>query len=156
MIISEEDKLKADLQTTESDVAKFSKRCDCAIRAQELTAKALEEAIENKKGVIEKVAKLKNAIDFLKVENSQLKEENSKLERSIEEVVKAVVDSFWNQFEFTPDYENLKSFFVNYGVRQVLAEIKETHHSLDLSMTEANYPAVEEAGDKVAQPPLEA
>ncbi|KAL2551973.1 hypothetical protein Fot_05647 [Forsythia ovata] len=44
-IISEErDKLKTDLETVESDVANFFKRCDYSLRAQELTAKALEEA----------------------------------------------------------------------------------------------------------------
>ncbi|KAL2489680.1 Uncharacterized protein Fot_42972 [Forsythia ovata] len=76
-IVSEErKKLKADLQTDESDVAEFSKRCDCTIRAQELTAKALEEATEHKNRVMEKVAELKNAVDSLKAINSQLKEEN--------------------------------------------------------------------------------
>ncbi|KAL2494394.1 AH/BAR domain superfamily [Forsythia ovata] len=147
--VEEWDKLKADLQTVESDVVKFFKRYEQAIRALELTAKALEEATEQKNRLIEKVAELENAMDSLKVENSQLDEENLKLERSTEEAMK-------DRFEFTPDYENLQSFFVNYGARQGLAEIKEMHPSLDLSKINVNYPAPEEVGDKAAQPLPEA
>ncbi|KAL2500456.1 hypothetical protein Fot_34304 [Forsythia ovata] len=44
------DKLKENLQTVKSDMVEFSKRYDHATQAQELTAKALEEANEQKKG----------------------------------------------------------------------------------------------------------
>ncbi|KAL2489820.1 hypothetical protein Fot_43112 [Forsythia ovata] len=40
-LIDERDKLKKDLEAAESDVAEFSKRCDLANQAQEITAKAL-------------------------------------------------------------------------------------------------------------------
>ncbi|KAL2508767.1 hypothetical protein Fot_32414 [Forsythia ovata] len=103
----ERDKLKADLQVAEFDVAEFFKRYDHATRAQELTAKALEEVNKQKNGVVEKVAELENALDSLKSENSSLKEENLRLERGTEVAVKARVENFINQFEFTSDYENL-------------------------------------------------
>ncbi|KAL2509111.1 hypothetical protein Fot_32758 [Forsythia ovata] len=95
-------------------------------------------------------------MDSLKAENSQLKEENLKLERSTEEVVNAGLENFLYQFEFTPDYENLQSFFINYGTRQIFAEIKEMHLSLDLSMVEVNYSTLEEARDEAAQSSPEA
>ncbi|KAL2514990.1 hypothetical protein Fot_28961 [Forsythia ovata] len=138
IVSNERDKLKADVQTIEYDVAEFFKRCDHAIWA-ELTTKAFEEATEQKNGLTEKVVELENAMDSLKVENSQLKEENLKLE-SIKEVVKAGVENLWNQFE----------------ARQVLAKIKEMHHSLDLSMIEVNYPVPKEVGNETAQSPPEA
>ncbi|KAL2501221.1 hypothetical protein Fot_35069 [Forsythia ovata] len=68
-----------------------------------------------------------------------------------EEVVKVGVDNFINQFEFIQDYENLQSFFVNFGDRQVLLELKELHLSLDLSSIEADYPALVESEEKEAQ-----
>ncbi|KAL2508782.1 putative abhydrolase domain-containing protein [Forsythia ovata] len=128
------DKLKADLQNAESNVGEFSKRYDHATRAQ-------EESNAQKKGLVDKVAELKNSLDSLKAENSSLKDENLKLEKSTDEEVKAGIENFINQFEFTQDYENLQAFFVNFGARQVLSELMELHPNLDLSHIEADYPA---------------
>ncbi|KAL2520454.1 Uncharacterized protein Fot_24377 [Forsythia ovata] len=114
LLAEERDKLKKDLQNAESDVAKFSKRYDHATHAQAVTAKALEEANNQRKGLVDKVAKFEDALDSLKVECSALKEANLKLEKGTEEMVKAGVENFRNQFEFTHDYENLQAFFVNF------------------------------------------
>ncbi|KAL2508793.1 Uncharacterized protein Fot_32440 [Forsythia ovata] len=90
------DKLKADLQNAESNVGEFSKRYDHATRAQ-------EESNAQKKGLVDKVVELKNSLDSLKAENSSLKDENLKLEKSTDEEVKAGIENFINQFEFTQE-----------------------------------------------------
>ncbi|KAL2555528.1 Uncharacterized protein Fot_00267 [Forsythia ovata] len=156
VVTDQRDKLKEDLQNAEFDVAEFSKRYDNAAQSQLVTSKALEEVNDHKRGLIEKVAELENALDSLKVENSGLKEEKLGLERNTEDAVKAGVENFRNQFEFTQDYENLQAFFVNFGARQVLAELKELHPSLDLSALKSEYPAPEEADEEADQPPPEA
>ncbi|KAL2525979.1 Uncharacterized protein Adt_11033 [Abeliophyllum distichum] len=149
LLTDERDKLKTDLATTESDVAMFSKMSDLANQAQEVTVQALAEA-----------NKLRSEIDELDGENLKLKLET-------EEAVKVGVEEFKNQFEFTPYYENLQAFFVNFGARQVLAKVKELHLNLDLSVIETDYQALEEAedganqlptdgtGDSAEQPPAE-
>ncbi|KAL2520428.1 Uncharacterized protein Fot_24351 [Forsythia ovata] len=144
LLAEERDKLKKDLQNAESDVAKFSKRYDHATHAKAVTAKALEEANNQRKGLVDKVAKFEDALDSLKVECSALKEANLKLEKGTEEMVKAGVENFRNQFEFTHDYENLQAFFVNFRARQVLSKLKELHPNPDLSEFEADYPAPRE------------
>ncbi|KAL2456119.1 hypothetical protein Fot_57072 [Forsythia ovata] len=99
------------------------KSYDQATKAQEVTAKSLEEVNEQKNELIEKVAELENDMDFLRKENFQLKEENLKLERGTEEVLKA------------------GSFFVNYRARQ------ELHPNVDISSIEADYPTLEDVDD---------
>ncbi|KAL2488703.1 Uncharacterized protein Fot_41995 [Forsythia ovata] len=103
-VTEERDKLKKDLQNTESDVAEILKRYDNATQAQLVTSKALEEVNDQKMGLIEKVAELEITMDSLKAEISGLKEEKLRLERSTEVAVKAGVENFRNQFEFTQDY----------------------------------------------------
>ncbi|KAL2500923.1 hypothetical protein Fot_34771 [Forsythia ovata] len=70
LVTEDMDKQKKYLQNADSDVAEFSNRYDHATLAQAVTTKALEEANEQKKGLVEKVVELENAIDFLKAENS--------------------------------------------------------------------------------------
>ncbi|KAL2559967.1 putative abhydrolase domain-containing protein [Forsythia ovata] len=152
MMLVEEAKLKADLQNTEFNVAEFSKRYDHTTRAQELTTKALEKSNAQKKGLVDKVEELENALDYHKAENSGLKEERLQLERRTKEAVKVGVENFRNQFEFTQNYKNIQAFFVNFGARQILSELKELHPSLDLSALDADYPALEEAGEEATQP----
>ncbi|KAL2515784.1 hypothetical protein Fot_29755 [Forsythia ovata] len=83
-------------------------------------------------------------------EGGQTEGEEPQVGESTEKAIKAGIENFQNQFEFTPDYENLQSFFVNYGARQVLSEIKEMYPSLVLSMIDVNYPAPKEVGDETA------
>ncbi|KAL2494270.1 hypothetical protein Fot_38027 [Forsythia ovata] len=92
-----------------------------------------EEANEQKKILVDKVVELENALDFLKAECSSLKEANLKLIEGTEDA----------------------AFFVNFGTRQVLSELKELHPNLDLSTIEADYLAIEEAEDVVDQPPAD-
>ncbi|KAL2528221.1 hypothetical protein Fot_20822 [Forsythia ovata] len=46
----------------------------------------------------------------------------------------------------------LQTFFVNFGAREVLAELKELHPDLDLSDNEADYPALKKVEDGADQP----
>ncbi|KAL2502577.1 Uncharacterized protein Fot_36425 [Forsythia ovata] len=119
------DKLKKDMQNAESDVAEFSKTYDHP---------GLGRGQQTEEGT----------------ECSSLKEANLKLEKGTEDAVKAGVEIFRNQFEFTQDYENLQAFFVNFGARQVLSKLKEQHPTLVLSAIEADYPIHEEAGEEAA------
>ncbi|KAL2557825.1 Uncharacterized protein Fot_02564 [Forsythia ovata] len=98
------------------------------------------------------IAQLEKAVENLKIECSGLKEANLKLDEGTEEVVKAGVEIFRNQFDFTSDYENIQSFFVNFGSRQVLSKLKELHPTIDISSIEEDYPAPEDAEDVVDQP----
>ncbi|KAL2502631.1 Uncharacterized protein Fot_36479 [Forsythia ovata] len=109
------DKLKKDMQNAESDVVEFSKTYDH-------TGLGRGQQTEEETG--QQGAELENALDSLKTECSSLKEVNLKLEKGTEETVKAGVEIFRNQFEFTQDYENLQAFFVNFGVRKVLSKLK--------------------------------
>ncbi|KAL2493675.1 hypothetical protein Fot_37432 [Forsythia ovata] len=88
----------------------------------------------------------------LRLEVDELGGENLKLKSETEEV-KAGVEEFINQFEFTSDYENLQDFFVNFGAQHVLTEVKALYPKLDLFAIEAIYPAPEEAEDRTDLPP---
>ncbi|KAL2514782.1 uncharacterized protein Fot_28753 [Forsythia ovata] len=151
LLTNERDKLKNDLEAVESDVAEFSKRCDLSNQAQEITAKVLAKANAQREGLIDKIDQLEETTESLRAECYNLRGKNLKLKSVTEEAEIAKVENFRNQFEFTPYYENLQAFFVNFGARQVLAELKEQHPTLDLSAVEDNYPAPED----VAQPPAD-
>ncbi|KAL2558563.1 Uncharacterized protein Fot_03302 [Forsythia ovata] len=140
LLTEEKDKLKVDLSATECNVAEFSKRSDLANQAQEITAKALEED-----GLLDKICQLEEVAESLRSDNLSLK-------ANTEKAVKAGIEDFRRQFKFTSDYENLHAFFVNFGTRQALTEVKEHHLDLDLSTTEANYPSPEEVEDGLGQP----
>ncbi|KAL2552761.1 Uncharacterized protein Fot_06380 [Forsythia ovata] len=75
-LTDDRDKLKKDLVNSKANVAEFSKKYNHANQANELTAKALEEANNLKKGLVYKIARLENTLDFLKAECSELKEKN--------------------------------------------------------------------------------
>ncbi|KAL2558981.1 hypothetical protein Fot_03720 [Forsythia ovata] len=107
-----------------------------------------EEANAQRDGLLDKICQLEEVAESLRSENLGLKE-------NTEEAVKAGVDNFRSQFEFTPDYENLQAFFVSYGARQVLTEVKELHLDLDLSPIEVDYPFPEEARDGSGQPSVD-
>ncbi|KAL2493717.1 hypothetical protein Fot_37491 [Forsythia ovata] len=70
IVADEVDKLNVDLQTAKSNVAELSKRYAHATRAQELMAKAVEEANEHMSSLVDKVAEPENALDSLKAECS--------------------------------------------------------------------------------------
>ncbi|KAL2545192.1 hypothetical protein Fot_14425 [Forsythia ovata] len=143
----------------------FSKRFDLAKQAQEVTAKALAYANAQRESMMEKITQLEEAnaqrdglldkIGQLDEVAESLKSENLSLKEHTDDVVKAGVENFRSQFEFTPYYENLQAFFVNFGARQVLTEVKELHPNLDLSIIEANYPSLEEAEDGADQLPAD-
>ncbi|KAL2479484.1 hypothetical protein Adt_32450 [Abeliophyllum distichum] len=133
--------------------------------AQEITAQALAEANAQRESLIGRITQLEEAnaqreelLDKIcqldKVAES-LRSENISLNANTEEAVKARVENFRSQFEFTPDYENLQAFFVNFGARQVLTEVKELHPNLDLSTIEVDYPSPEEAEDGTGQSPID-
>ncbi|KAL2474757.1 hypothetical protein Adt_35493 [Abeliophyllum distichum] len=130
LLTDEKDKLKVNPAAAKRDVAKFSNRSDLAVQAQELdeTAKHLGAESYDSKGENQQLG----------LEIGELKGENLKLKSETDEVVKAGVEEFRNQFEFTPDYENLQAFFVNFGARHVLSEVKELYPNLDLSTVEAD------------------
>ncbi|KAL2457212.1 hypothetical protein Fot_56408 [Forsythia ovata] len=109
-------------------MADFSKRFDLANQAQEIAAKALVETNAQKESLMGRRI-------------TQLEEANAQRDGS--------------QFEFTSDYENLQAFFVNFGARQVLTEVKELHPNLDLSTIESNYPSPKEVEDDACQPPAD-
>ncbi|KAL2529161.1 hypothetical protein Fot_21762 [Forsythia ovata] len=164
LLTDERDKLKANLATIESDVAEFSKRFDLAYQAQEVTTQALVDANVQHDALIDKIAQLEETAELLQAEGYELKGENQKLRSEIDklegenlklklESVKAGVEEFRNQFEFTSNYENLQAFFVNFGARQVLTEVKELYPNLDLSTIEVDYPAPEEVEDGADPPP---
>ncbi|KAL2553342.1 hypothetical protein Fot_06961 [Forsythia ovata] len=136
-LIEEKDKLKADLSTTECDVAKFSKRIT-----------QLEKVNAQRDGLLDKIGQLEEVTKTLKSENLSLKV-------NTEEAVKVGVEDFRSQFEFTSNYENLQAFFINYGAQQVLTEVKELHPNLDFSTIEADYPTPKEVKDGVGQPPAD-
>ncbi|KAL2501355.1 uncharacterized protein Fot_35203 [Forsythia ovata] len=137
LLTDEMDNLKKDLEAAESDVTEFSKRSDLANQAQEITAKALAKANAQRERLIDKIAQLDEAT-----------EQQSETEV---QSVKAGVEDFKNQFEFTLDYENLQAFFVNFGAQQVLAALKGLHPNLDIFAIEADYLAPKEAEDEVVQ-----
>ncbi|KAL2557819.1 hypothetical protein Fot_02558 [Forsythia ovata] len=167
LLIDEKDKLKEDLGIVEFDVANFLKRSDLSNQAQEVTAQALAEPSVQYDALIDKIAQLEETVECLRAEGYDLRSENQKLrskieklagenlklKSEIEEVVKAGVKEFRNQFEFTSDYENLQAFFVNFGARQVLTEVNELYPNLDLSSMEVDYPAPEESEDGADSPP---
>ncbi|KAL2494755.1 uncharacterized protein Fot_38512 [Forsythia ovata] len=154
ILAEDRDKLRVDLASSEVDLAEFLMKYNHTNHAQEVTAKALEDANSQRDGMVEKMAQLENAKELLKTECSSLKEKNHKLERNTEEKVKAGVENFLNHFEFTRDYENLQFFFVNFGARQVLAELKKLHPTVNILSIEADYPTPTDDGDAAAQPPL--
>ncbi|KAL2545329.1 hypothetical protein Fot_14562 [Forsythia ovata] len=165
LLTDDKDKLKADLAAAESDVAEFSKKFDLANQAQEITTQALaeanvqkkslarrptqlEEAIAQRDGLLDKIGQLKDVVESLRSENLSLK-------ANTEEAVKVGVENFRSQLEFTSDYENLQTFFVNFGARQVLTRVKELYPNLDLSTIEVDYPSLEEAKDSAGQLPVD-
>ncbi|KAL2478596.1 hypothetical protein Fot_47610 [Forsythia ovata] len=87
--------------------------------------------------------------------SESLSSENLSLKADTKKAVKAGVENFRSQFEFTLDYKNLQAFFVNFEVRQVRAEVKELHPNLDLSTIEVDYPASKEAENGASQPPAD-
>ncbi|KAL2502396.1 hypothetical protein Fot_36244 [Forsythia ovata] len=93
-----------------------------------------------------------NVAEFLKSQLEELTEslrsKNLSHKANTEEVVKAGVENFRSQFEFTSDYENLQAFFV-------LTEVKELHPNVDLSTIEVDYPTPEEVEDGAGQPPAD-
>ncbi|KAL2494044.1 Uncharacterized protein Fot_37801 [Forsythia ovata] len=93
VLTDEKDKLKNNLMNDESN-------------AQEVTAQALEQANSQKKGLVDKIAELQNDAHALKAEYSSLKK-NISLEYSIEEVVKARMENFKNQFDYIQNHDNL-------------------------------------------------
>ncbi|KAL2553916.1 uncharacterized protein Fot_07535 [Forsythia ovata] len=149
-LTDESDRLKKDLEIVESDVAVFSKRCDLANQAQEITAKVLAEANAHRERLIDKIVQLEETVECY-----DLKSENFNLKSETDEEVKARVENFKSQFKFTSDYENLQTFFVNFGARQALAEVKELYPNLDLFAIEVDYPAPEEVEDGMNQPSAE-
>ncbi|KAL2551984.1 uncharacterized protein Fot_05603 [Forsythia ovata] len=83
----------------------------------------------------------------------EIKGENLSLKLGTEKAVKAGMEDFKSHFEFTPVYENLQTFFVNFGDWQVFTEVKELYPNLDLSAIEVDYPTPEEAEDGVDSTP---
>ncbi|KAL2529151.1 hypothetical protein Fot_21752 [Forsythia ovata] len=126
LLVDEMDKLKKDLEVVESDV---SKKSNLTNQAQEITAKVLAEANKQREGLIDKIALLDEMVESLRTECYDLKGKNSILKSEIEEA----------------------AFLVNFGARQVLAELKELHPNLDLSAIKADYPTPEEARDGTDQ-----
>ncbi|KAL2512864.1 hypothetical protein Adt_18464 [Abeliophyllum distichum] len=108
----------------------------------------LEEANVEKKRLLEMIVQLEEVVESLRSENLSLKFET-------EEVMKVGVEDFRSHFKFTPDYEILQAFFVNFGARQVLSEAKKLYPNLDLYTIGANYPALEEAKDGADHSPTE-
>ncbi|KAL2508736.1 hypothetical protein Fot_32383 [Forsythia ovata] len=108
----------------------------------------LEEANAQKEELLDKICQLEEVAESLRSGNLSLKE-------NTEEAVKAVVENFRSQFDFTSNYENLQAFFVNFRARQVLTKVKELHPNLDLSTIEVNYQAPEEVEDSADQPPAD-
>ncbi|KAL2548973.1 hypothetical protein Fot_10503 [Forsythia ovata] len=146
LLVDENDKLKKDLEAAQSDVVEFSKRCELASQAQEITAKALAEANTQRKWLLDKITQLEEMVESLRAKCYDLRGENLSLKSETRKQ---------SQFQFTLDYENLQTFFFNFGARQVLAEVKELHPNLDLFAIEVDYPAPEEAEDGADQPPTE-
>ncbi|KAL2529267.1 Uncharacterized protein Fot_21868 [Forsythia ovata] len=144
---NDQDKLKSDMENSKANMAEFLKKYDHTNQVQKVTAKALEEANTKRGRLVDKIAKLDDVVDSLKAEYSGLKAKNLELKRGTKEVVKVGVENFRNQFWYTQDYKNIKTFFVNFHARQVLSEQKELHPTLDLSANEAEYPALEEADE---------
>ncbi|KAL2508980.1 hypothetical protein Fot_32627 [Forsythia ovata] len=143
-LTEERDKLKKDLEAAEFDVVEFSKRFDLANQAQEIMAKALAEANAQRKILMGRITQLEQAnaqreclldnIFQLEEVAESLRSENISLKANTDKAVKAGVENFRSQFEFTSDYENLYAFFVNFGARQVLAKVKGLHPNLDLPL----------------------
>ncbi|KAL2558596.1 axoneme-associated protein [Forsythia ovata] len=163
-MIDERDKLKKDLEVAKFDVAEFSKRCNLANQAQKITAKAfdkantqregvmdritqLEEANAQRKRLMDKIAQLEKMVESLRAKCYDLNGENLSLKSETDEAVKAIVEDFRSHFEFTPNYENFQTFYINFGARQVLTKVNELYPNLDLSTIEVDYPALEEAKD---------
>ncbi|KAL2552478.1 hypothetical protein Fot_06097 [Forsythia ovata] len=132
-----------------------NERLKADLASFEITTKVLAEANTQRDGLVDKIAHLDETAESLRVECSDLKGENLKLNSETEEAVKAGVENFRNQFEFTTNYENLQAFFVNFGAQQVLSELKEQHPNLDLSTIEIDYTTPDEAEEAVDQPPAD-
>ncbi|KAL2529664.1 hypothetical protein Fot_22265 [Forsythia ovata] len=164
-LTEERDKLKKDLEVAKSDVAEFSKRFDLANQTQEIMAKVLAEPNAQRESLMERITQLEEAnaqreglldkIYQLEEVAESLRSENFSLKENIDEAVKAGVENFRSQFEFTSDYENLQAFFVNFRAQQVLAEVKGLHPNLDFSAIELDYLAPEEVEDGAGQPPAQ-
>ncbi|KAL2529696.1 hypothetical protein Fot_22297 [Forsythia ovata] len=164
-LTGERDKLKKDLEVAKSDVAEFSKRFDLANQTQEIMAKVLAEANAQRESLMEMITQLEEAnaqreglldkIYQLEEVAESLRSENFSLKENTDEAVKAGVENFRSQFEFTSDYENLQAFFVNFRAQQVLAEVKGLHLNLDLSAIELDYPTPKEVKDGAGQPPAQ-
>ncbi|KAL2520854.1 hypothetical protein Fot_24777 [Forsythia ovata] len=75
----------------------------------------LEEANAQRDRLMDKIAQLEETGETLRAECYDLNGENPSLKSGTDEVVKAEVEYFRSHFEFTPDYENLQIFFVNFG-----------------------------------------
>ncbi|KAL2553956.1 hypothetical protein Fot_07575 [Forsythia ovata] len=122
----------SDLETTEFDVAEFSKRFDLANQAHEITTKALAEDNAQKESLMGRTTQLEKAnaqrdglldkIGQLKEVAESLRSENLSLKANTEDALKA-------------------------GGRQVLTEVKELYPNLDLSTIKVNYPSSKEAED---------
>ncbi|KAL2558564.1 hypothetical protein Fot_03303 [Forsythia ovata] len=165
LLTEEKDKLKTDLSAAECDVVEFLKRSDLANQVQEITAKDLEESNVQRTSLMERITQLEEAnaqrerlldkIYQLEEVAESLRSENLSLKANTEEAVKAEVEDFTSQFEFTSDYENLQTFFVNFRARQELTEVKKLYSNLDLSTIEAGYPSPEEVKDGIGQPSVD-